>query len=202
MNNVVSFIIILLIYILISLITYIYSKNNAESFKKSFFSSFLALLLTPLFFESIGNNLLKEILDGSCKPYDYMLFTSYATIISLAGRKVIENTLANFNLNDIKEKVENQGSELKEQKDIQKDIIEKQVISDILLDSNPDLFIDFLLSIKGYQEKLIDINSKNIEMIRDLEKKRYINLFGELKIGNIHCSITKIGIIYLDEINR
>jgi len=203
----IDFIIILLTYITISFLTAYYNfykdNNSTGLIKKSFLSSFVALLLTPLFFESIGNDLLKRILTESYSFYDYILFAAYATIISLAGKKIIDNMLTNLNLNDVEKKIEEQKEKQEEQESIQEDIILKQINYDFEENEGSELRLIFniLTSISSSSRESISVNESNINLIEKLHKQRYINTYGKVVTGDLHCSITRLGKKYLEEVS-
>lgn len=170
--------------------------------KESFFSSFIALLLSPLFFKSIGNDLLKNILLNKYSSYDYMLFISYVTVISLAGKKVISSVLANLNLNEVNKKIKKQQKSIDVQEEIQNEIVIKSIEDDE--DSNKNIngnINEILCSLVNYNH-IIEVNNENIESLKKLHKQRYISPYSNIDIGNVKFSITRLGRKYFEILNK
>lgn len=193
------------VYFFISFLTSKYTKKSEdENVNKSIISSLIALLLTPLFFKSIGNDLLERILGKNYNHFDVMLFLSYATIISLAGKKVIDNILTNFNLKDIEEKLDEQSEKQENIMEIQNDIISVQVKNDLKDqdDNEKNEILSILKLISKSKRQSIELNSTNSDIIKKLETQKCINIYGSFNENNVSCSITKIGLEYIKEIEN
>lgn len=192
---------ILLVYILVSSIVSIYiaikSKNNIKrKFIELFLSSSVAITLLPLFLNSIGNPILRNVLNNNYSIADLFELAAFVAAASLASRKIIDITLASLKLNDVEKQLNETKNVLGGYEDGQKVLLDRRVKDDkeLLDDEKIRAFSDVLTHLSSKDRVPISISTENELIVRDLESNRYINTYGPITVGTAcTCSITKLG---------
>lgn len=195
---------IILLYISLPLLIAGYTvMKNDELSKKVFFSEFLlafiAILLMPLILNSIGNGILTDFFSKEINKALELI--AYACAIALAGKKVISTALEALNLSQVKKGLEEHQREIDDLEEEQETIRKKQISVDLekVLPQKVDSYKELLNSIYN-NENTIEVTESNLQMLSELESKRYINVYGKLEAGNpLSCVVTRLGKSFLQE---
>ncbi|MCP4991840.1 MAG: hypothetical protein GY928_39010 [Colwellia sp.] len=202
-----KYIYLALIYIslptLIAAYTVLKNKEvSRKAFTSEFLLAFIALLLMPLILNSIGNKaLLNYFSDQTSNDYLILELIAYSCAVALAGKKVISTALDALSLSQVKKGLEEQQKEIDNLSEDQNDIIKKQVSTDL----NDDDFKQSAVQIKELLQSITEstngsmsVTADNINLLGDAESKKYINIYGTLKIDQpVRCMLTKVGKSFL-----
>ncbi|MGH1462880.1 MAG: hypothetical protein ACRBB6_12675 [Neptuniibacter sp.] len=179
-------------------------------FSKYFLSSLVAIAVLPLFLNSIGNPVLKNILTGQHSVLEYFELAALAAIASLASKKIIEVTLDSLKLSGVKQDIKNARDEIENTKKSMKSIVKEQsllqdrqveVDKKSLNTGDEIIYKNLLTEVSTGRQVDISINDDNRNILRELEEKRYINCYGSLSEPQVSCSITRLGKRFLDKLD-
>lgn len=205
-----NFIILIIVYSVISLLIALHSSLKESNFRWRFFFAelslaWIALLLMPLILNSLGNTTFSVFLDD--EQYRLLQVIAYSSAIALGGKKVVSIALEKLNLSNVKDDIEknkNKVNHLEDAQEALQAIVKESVIREVetsfaeentLKTKEFSHYKEFLVAISGENEILV--NDENLSYLLFAEKQRHINIYGEPKLGSaVKFKMTKIGSLF------